>query len=119
MTNAAFEELFGGPPRAVRESRITQREMDLAALIQVVTEEIDAAHGAPRARADRRAEPLPRRRRGAQLRRQRRTAARGIFEDIWIQPAAGDAGGALGAALFVWHQLLDTAERTPNGGRLA
>ena len=50
---------------------------------------------------------VPGRRRGAQLRRQRPDPARGHLRRLWIQPAAGDAGGALGAALFVWHQLLD------------
>ncbi len=58
-----------------------------------------AARRPPRPRAHRQAQPLPRRRRGAQLRGQRRPAALRVFDDIWIQPAAGDAGGAVGAAL--------------------
>ena len=64
--------------------------------------------------ADRDEEPRAGGRRGAQLRRQRPNPARGPFENIWIQPAAGDAGGALGVALFIWHQLLDNP-RQPHG----
>jgi carbamoyltransferase len=106
MTNDKFDALFGGPPRDP-ESLLTQREMDLAASIQAVTEEVvlrltrDIAH---------------------------RTGARnlclaggvalncvangkilrdGMFDEIWIQPAAGDAGGALGAALGAYHLFLD------------
>jgi carbamoyltransferase len=106
MTNARFERLFGAP-RRTQETELTQHYMDVAASIQQVTEEIMlrcAVHV------------------------QRQTGARnlclaggvalncvgngrvlreGPFDAIWIQPAAGDAGGALGAALFVWHQLLD------------
>ena len=103
MTNRAFEELFGGPPRAP-ESEITRREMDLARSIQVVTEEIML-------RMDRAAR--------SQTDEENLCLAGGValncvangaiarskmFRDIWIQPAAGDAGGALGAALFAWHQ---------------
>ena len=94
------------PARGDRRS--TQREMDIAASIQSVTEEIVlriARHAHELTGLD---DPVPRRRRRAQLRR--RTVAilrEGPFENVWIQPAAGDAGGALGAALFVWHQLLD------------
>lgn len=107
MTGPAFERLFGGPPRRP-EGDITQREMDLAASIQKVTEEIVL-------RMARHASELTGQRRlvlaggvalncvanGALLRS-------GTFDDIWIPSAAGDAGGALGAALFVSHQLLDT-----------
>ena len=106
MTNGRFARLFGGPPRQP-ESELTQREMDIAASIQAVTEE-------------------------AMLRicisARKETGMRNLclaggvalncvgnglvlrkagFEEIWIQPAAGDAGGALGAALFTSHQLLD------------
>ncbi len=106
MTNGRFDALFGGPPRQP-ESPVTQRDMDLAASIQVVTEEIVS-------------------RMVRNLHRQTgmknlclaggvalncvangKLLREGPFEDLWIQPAAGDAGGALGAALFVWHQLLD------------
>jgi carbamoyltransferase len=105
MTDGKFEKLFGGPARKPGEP-LTQREMDMAASIQAVTEEI-------------------------MLRMTRyvhqqtgmkdlvlaggvalncvgngRILREGPFENIWIQPAAGDAGGAVGAALFVWYELL-------------
>ena len=92
---------------------ITQREMDLAASIQKVTEEI-VLRMARTAKKLTGAKYLPRRRRGAQLRGQRRLLREKIFEDIWIPPPAGDAGGALGAALFVHYQLLEGV-RDPRG----
>ncbi|QDT93238.1 carbamoyltransferase family protein [Gimesia algae] len=105
MTSKKFHQLLGGEPRQP-ESQITQRDMDLAASIQVVTEEIlmkmvQHVH--------------------AQTGLSQLCMAGGValncvangkilregpFEKIWIQPAAGDAGGALGVALFLWHQLL-------------
>jgi carbamoyltransferase len=111
MTNRKFDSLFGAPPRNP-ESTIEQRHMDLAASIQVVTEEtmmrmsrdlyektrmkhlVLAGGVALNCVAN-----------GLLLRE-------GPYEDIWIQPAAGDAGGALGAALFTWHQLLDKPRHT-------
>ncbi len=110
MTNRHFDELFGAPPRQP-ESPLTQREMDLAASIQMVTEEVVL-------------------RLGRTL--QSETGARnlcmaggvalncvangkllraGVFDDVWVQPAAGDAGGALGAALVAWHDRSE-ASRT-------
>jgi carbamoyltransferase len=111
MTSSKMDSLFGGPARKP-ETPISQREMDIAASIQKVTEDIMlkmAAH----------------------VHRQTGTKnlclAGGValncvgngriqrespFENIWIQPAAGDAGGALGAALFVWHHLLDNPRMT-------
>ena len=65
-----------------------------------------AAHGAARGRVDRRRERVPRGRRRAELRGQRAAAPRGAVRRIWVQPAAGDAGGAIGAALYGWHQIL-------------
>jgi carbamoyltransferase len=113
MTNGRFHRLFGGPPRPP-ESNLEQRHMDLAASIQAVTEEVLL-------------------RIGRHLHRQTglkhlvlaggvalncvangRLLREGPFEDLWIQPAAGDAGGALGAALFVWHHLLGKP-RDPRG----
>jgi carbamoyltransferase len=105
MTNGAFDKLFGGPPRKP-ESEITQREMDLARSIQVITEEVmlKMAHYA---------------RRETQMKHL--CLAGGValncvangrllkevpFDDIWIQPAAGDAGGSLGVALAIWHRYL-------------
>ena len=85
--------------RASPRRRSTQREMDLAASVQAVTEEVVLRLARVDRAGDGREESVPRRRRGAQLRGQRQAAARGSFDRIWIQPAAGDAGGALGAAL--------------------
>lgn len=112
MTNKAFDKLLGGAPRKP-ESRITQREMDLARSIQVITEEVmlkmtNYAH--------------------RETGMKRLCLAGGValncvangrilrevpFEDIWIQPAAGDAGGALGIALAVWHRYLERPRTSP------
>lgn len=108
MTNEKFHKLFGGPPRQP-ESPLTQRDMDLARSVQEVVEEVVL-------------------RMARHLRKELgmkylclaggvalncvangKLLREGIFEDIWIQPAAGDAGGALGAALVVWHQYLGNA----------
>jgi carbamoyltransferase len=116
MTNEKFAALFGGPPRGA-EARLEQRHMDLAASIQQVTEEIVL-------------------RMGREVHRQTgmknlvlaggvalncvangRLLREGPFEEIWIQPAAGDAGGALGTALFVWHQLLGKPRASGGGDR--
>ena len=106
MTNEKFDKLFGGSPRKA-ETKISQREMDIAASIQRVTEEVVlrlsrtvqkeldvdylclAGGVALNCVAN-----------GKILRE-------GIFKDIWIQPAAGDAGGALGAALAIWYEYYD------------
>lgn len=103
MTSPAFDALFGGPPRKP-EDDLTQREMDLAASIQKVTEEVVlrlARHA--RTHFGERKLCLAG---GVALNcvANGRLHREGIFDDIWIQPAAGDAGGALGAALSVWHQ---------------
>ena len=106
MTSSKFEKLFGGRPRRL-EGPLTQREMDMAASIQAVTEE-----------AVLRATRHVHRRTGMKnlvlaggvalnCVANGRILREGPFDNIWIQPAAGDAGGALGAALFVWYQLLD------------
>ncbi|MAZ95136.1 MAG: hypothetical protein CMJ73_03760 [Planctomycetaceae bacterium] len=112
MTSRRFHDLFGSPPRKA-EGALTDREMDIAASIQQVTEEImlrtiRTAH--------------------RQGKSENLCLAGGValncvgngrilrespFENLWIQPAAGDAGGALGVALFAWHQLLGKP-RTPN-----
>jgi carbamoyltransferase len=105
MINGEFERLFGGPARKP-ESRLTQRDMDLACSIQEVTEEILFRM----ARHVRQVTGLKQLclAGGVALNcvANGRILREGIFDNIWIQPAAGDAGGALGAALFVWHQLL-------------
>ncbi len=106
MTNDRFAKLFGGPPRKP-ESELTQREMDMARSVQDVIE-------------------IAMLRIGKHVRKTTgmknlcmaggvalncvangKLLRSGIFDDIWIQPAAGDAGGALGAAMFVWHKYLD------------
>jgi carbamoyltransferase len=113
MTNARFHELFGGPPRPP-EAPLEQRHMDVAASIQEVTGEIMLRM----ARHVRRETDCPNLvlAGGVALNcvANGRLLREGPFENIWIQPAAGDAGGALGAALFVWHQLLDKP-RQPGG----
>ncbi len=105
MTNRRFDALFGGPPRKP-ESDITQREMDIAASIQAVTEDV----------VSRLARTVRRETGAANLCLAGGVAlncvANGkllrdnLFDDIWIQPAAGDAGGALGAALSCWYEYL-------------
>jgi carbamoyltransferase len=106
MTGRKFHELFGGPPRSP-ESMLEQRHMDLAASIQAVTEEVMLRIGRHlRDRTGMRYLVLAG---GVALNcvANGKLLQEGMFEDLWIQPAAGDAGGALGAALFVWYQLLD------------
>ncbi|MBX2974829.1 MAG: carbamoyltransferase [Ignavibacteriaceae bacterium] len=113
MTNSKFHKLFGGEPR-IPETNLTQKEMDLARSVQDVTEEIVLRMG-----------KFVQRETG----QNNLTLAGGvalncvangkllrekIFDEIWIQPAAGDAGGALGAALAVWYKYLDNP-RSVNG----
>ena len=113
MTGPRFDQLFGGPPRKP-EADLDQRHMDLAASIQAVTEEIILRLGhAIHQRTGMRNLVLAG---GVALNcvANGKLLREGPFENIWIQPAAGDAGGALGAALFTWHQLLDKP-RSSNG----
>jgi carbamoyltransferase len=105
MTNRRFERLFGGPPRKP-ETPITQREMDLAASIQEVVNDVvlKMAGHARRLTGEKNlclagGVALNVVATGQLLRE-------GPFEGVWVQPAAGDAGGALGAALWVWHEIL-------------
>ena len=102
MTNKKFDALFGGPPRTA-EAELTQREMDLAASVQKVTEDIviKLAIGIAKATGERNlclagGVALNCVINGILIREK-------IFDNIWIQPASGDAGGALGAALSVWY----------------
>ena len=115
MTNGKFSKLFGGPPRSA-ESKLTQREMDLARSVQEVTEEIML-------RMTRHVYKETGQKNlvlagGVALNcvGNGRVLREGPFENIWIQPAAGDAGGALGAALFTWYAYLGNA-RQANGKR--
>lgn len=114
MTNRRFERLFGGPRRQP-EAEITQREMDLAASIQAVTEEIVLRLG--RTVHQELGVTHLCLAGGVALNcvANGRLLREGPFESIWTQPAAGDAGAALGAALSVWHQYLDRP-RTPMAG---
>ncbi len=113
MVGHDFEKLFGGPPRK-SEGPLTRREMDMAASVQAVVEEVmlrtvrylhDTTQMGNLVLAG-----------GVALNcvANGRILREGPFERIWIQPAAGDAGGALGAAMFTWFQLLDN-ERTCDG----
>src|SRR5881396_3913936 len=111
MTNGRFDKLFGGPPRKP-ESTLEQRHMDLAASIQQVTEEVMLRIGHELHRQTRMKKLVLAGGVALNCVANGRLLREGPFEDIWIQPAAGDAGGALGAALFTWHQLLDRP-RTP------
>jgi carbamoyltransferase len=105
MTSEKFHRLFGSPPREP-ESLITQYEMDLAASIQAVCEEVvlRAAQHAYRLTGMRYLVMAG----GVALNcvANGRVVREGPFKKIWVQPAAGDAGGALGAALLLWHHLL-------------
>jgi carbamoyltransferase len=106
MTNRRFHELFGGPPRDP-ETLLEQRHMDLAASIQRVTEKILLTMAAEVQRQTRMENLVLAGGVALNCVANGRILREGPFENIWIQPAAGDAGGALGAAMFVWHQLLD------------
>ncbi len=113
MTNAKFDAIFGGPPRKP-ESRLGQREMDLAKSVQVVTEEIMM-------RMAKHVRKITGQKNlclagGVAL----NCVANGkllkerVFENVWIQPAAGDAGSALGAALFGWYQYANNPRNADN-----
>ncbi|OAI50945.1 hypothetical protein AYO46_08975 [Betaproteobacteria bacterium SCGC AG-212-J23] len=113
MTNDKFAELFGGPARK-SEDRLTQREMDLAASIQAVTEEVvlKLAKGIQKETGEKNLCLAG----GVALNcvANGKLARSGIFERLWMQPAAGDAGGALGAAMVAYH-LFNRKPRTVNG----
>jgi carbamoyltransferase len=115
MTSGSFDELFGGPPR-VPESRLTQKEMDLARSVQEVCEEVMLRM----ARTAHRETGLPALclAGGVALNcvGNGRILREGPFEQLWIQPAAGDAGGALGVAQLAWHRQLGRP-RTLTPGR--
>jgi carbamoyltransferase len=111
MTNRKFDKLFGGPPRK-QEKKLTQREMDIAASIQKVTEIIMLKIGqhvyektGQKNLCMAGGVALNCVGNGILLRE-------GPFDDIWVQPSAGDAGAALGAALAAWHHYLDMPRKT-------
>ena len=111
MTNNRFAELFGGPARPP-ESLLEQRHMDLAASIQKVTEEIMLRMAREVQRQTKMKNLVLAGGVALNCVANGRLLREGPFENIWIQPAAGDAGGALGAALFVWHQLMNHPRQT-------
>jgi carbamoyltransferase len=113
MTNGKFHRLFGGPPRAP-ESMLEQRHMDLAASIQLATEEIVLRMAREVHRQSGMNNLVMAGGVALNCVANGRLRREGPFSNIWIQPAAGDAGGALGAALFAWYQLLDNP-RSPDG----
>jgi len=114
MTNKRFAKLFGGPPRKP-ETEITQREMDIAASIQAVTEEIVMKMVRHVQRETNQKNLCFAGGVALNCVANGRILREGPFEDIWIQPAAGDAGGAIGAALCVWHRYLGNDRPNPNG----
>ena len=117
MTSSAFHELMGGEPRSP-ETRISQREMDLARSVQDVTEDVmlrTARH--LRKETGERNLCLAG---GVALNcvANGKILREGIFDRMWIQPAAGDAGGAIGAALHAWHDVMDRPRSVPVSGDL-
>jgi carbamoyltransferase len=112
MTSKAFDKLFDGPPREP-ESKLTQKEMDLARSIQVITEEVMlkmVSHLHVETGMKRLCLAG-----GVALNcvGNGRILREGPFEDLWIQPAAGDAGGAIGIALGIWHKYLGKPRLSP------
>jgi carbamoyltransferase len=114
MTNGEFDKLFGGPPR-VPESKLTQREMDLARSVQDVCEEIMMRM----ARTVHRETGLPNLclAGGVALNcvGNGKILREGPFENLWVQPAAGDAGGALGIAQLIWHRYMQQPRKMTPG----
>ena len=106
MTNGRFNALFGGPPRHP-ESELTQREMDLAASIQAVTEDVVIKLAKSVQHTTRQKNLCLAGGVALNCVANGKLFREGIFDDIWIQPAAGDAGGALGAALAAYHLMLN------------
>jgi carbamoyltransferase len=112
MTNTAFDRVFDGRPRRA-ESKITQREMDLARSIQVITEEVmlkmtSYVHKETGMKRLCMAGGV-----ALNCVANGRVLREGPFEDVWIQPAAGDAGGAIGIALAIWHRYLGNERLSP------
>ncbi|MCI0664372.1 MAG: carbamoyltransferase [Acidobacteria bacterium] len=112
MTNRAFDKLLGGPPREP-ETKLTQREMDLARSIQEITEEVvlKMTRYAQKETGNKRLCMAG----GVALNcvANGKVLRDGLFDDIWIQPAAGDAGGCVGIALAIWHRYLGKSRISP------
>jgi carbamoyltransferase len=110
MTSRKFHRLFGGPPRRP-ETKLTQRDMDIARSIQDVTEEIMLKMARHVHRVTGKKNLCLSGGVALNCVANGRILREGPFENIWIQPAAGDAGSALGAALYGWYQYLDSPRR--------
>ena len=115
MTNSKFNKLFGGPPR-VPETKLTQKEMDLARSLQEVTEEIVMKMGTHVYKETGLKDLVLAGGVALNCVANGKLLRAGPYDNIWIQPAAGDAGGALGAALIGWHNYLGKS-RTVDGRR--
>ncbi len=111
MTSPKLHRLFGAPPKSP-ETHVTQREMDIAASIQAVTEEVVLRVGRYAYRETGIKNVVMAGGVALNCVANGRLLREGPFDDIWIQPAAGDAGGSLGTALFIWHQLLNKPRAT-------
>lgn len=116
MTNGGFTQLFDGPPREP-ESRITQREMDLARSVQVVCEEVMLRMANTAHRETGSANLCMAGGVALNCVGNGRLLREGPFENIWIQPAAGDAGGALGVATLIWHRHCQKDRHRNGSGR--
>jgi len=112
MTSRAFSKLFGDAPRKP-ESKLTQREMDLARSIQVITEEVMLKMAAYAYRETKAKKLCMAGGVALNCVGNGRVLRESQFEDIWIQPAAGDAGGAAGIALAIWHRYLGQPRLSP------
>jgi carbamoyltransferase len=111
MTNQAFSKLFNMQPRAP-ESMLEQKHMDMAASIQEVTEDIVLAISRHIHQETKLKNLVLAGGVALNCVANGRLLREGPFDDIWVQPASGDAGGALGAAMFVWHHLLENPRKT-------
>lgn len=112
MTSSKMNHILGGPPRKP-ESNISEREMDIAASIQAVTEEVILRITRHLAKVSGSKNLVLAGGVALNCVGNGKIARDGAFENVWVQPAAGDAGGALGAALFTWHQLLGNDRKLP------
>ena len=112
MTGSKLEQLLGGPAR-VPETRLTQREMDLARSIQEITEEVMLKMTAYAHRESGMRDLCLAGGVALNCVGNGRILRESPFENVWIQPAAGDAGGALGVALGIWHRHLEKPRQSP------
>src|SRR5262245_5514826 len=115
MTSRRFDDLFGGPPRDP-DAPLSQREMDLAASVQAVTDDIMLRCGQHVRKATGQRNLVMAGGVGLNCVSTGKLLRAGVFDDVWIQPAAGDAGGAVGVVWLVWHQLLKRPRSARPGG---